>query len=100
MLSRAVKVSALSWNVSSNVITENVLVCSPAAKVRVSVLASKSCPRLVAVTLPWEVASPSAVATSTVTCCGAGPFSLTVKSNCPLDSPAWASSIEKVRSLS
>ena len=65
---------------SSNVTTEKVLVCSPAAKVRVSVFATKSCPRLDAVTLAWEVASPSTVATSTVTSWGAAPLRLTVKS--------------------
>ena len=100
VLSSTVKVSAFSCIVSSRMTTEKVFVCSPAAKVRVSVLASKSCPRLEAVTLAWEVASPSMVATSTATCCGAGPFRLTVKSNCPLDSSSWASSIENVKSLS
>ena len=86
--------------VSSRMTTEKVFVCSPAAKVRVSVVASKSCPRLEGVTLAWEVASPSTVATSTVTCCGAGSFRLTVKSTCPPDSSSWASSIENFRSLS
>ena len=44
--------------------TVKVLVCSPVRNVIVSTFAVKPWPRLVAVTLVWEVASPSTVATS------------------------------------
>ena len=95
-----VKSSADSSMSSSTKVTVKDFSVSPGAKTRNSVLGSKSLPRLVSVMLASEVALPGEVNTSTLTRFSAAADNATVKVIEPWPSPASASLMERMRSLS